>query len=72
MSKSGKVQHFAEGSSQGARGGGSAKAAAVAIPEEALPSGETLDRQLEAVTISESEFAQGSGFVLWRGGGDRV
>lgn len=53
MSKSGKVQHFAEGSSQGARGGGGAKAA---IPEEALPSGESLDRQLEAVTISESEF----------------
>lgn len=53
VSKSGGVQHFAEGSSQGARGGGAK--AAIAIPEEALPSGETLDRQLEAVTISESE-----------------
>lgn len=52
VSTSGRVQHFAEGSSQGARGGG----AKVTIPEEALPSGETLDRQLEAVTISESEF----------------
>ncbi|CBN77126.1 conserved unknown protein [Ectocarpus siliculosus] len=49
VSKTGKVQHFAEGNSQGARGGG----AKPAIPEEALPSGETLDRQLEAVTISE-------------------
>lgn len=50
MSKSGTVQHFSEGDA-GARGGG----ARVAIPEEALPSGETLDRQLEAITISESE-----------------
>ncbi|CAB1102572.1 unnamed protein product [Ectocarpus sp. CCAP 1310/34] len=49
VSKSGKVQHFAEGNSQGARGGG----VKASIPEEALPSGETLDRQLEAVTISE-------------------
>ncbi|CAM9550127.1 unnamed protein product, partial [Hapterophycus canaliculatus] len=49
VSKGGKVQHFAESSSQGARGGG----AKATIPEEALPSGETLDRQLEAVTISE-------------------
>ncbi|CAN0080202.1 unnamed protein product [Ectocarpus sp. 12 AP-2014] len=49
VSKSGKVQHFAEGNSQGARGGG----VKATIPEEALPSGETLDRQLEAVTISE-------------------
>eukprot|EP00752_Nemacystus_decipiens_P007303 g6534.t1 len=49
--RSGRVQHFAEGSSQGARGGGAK--AAIAIPEEALPSRETLDRQLEAVTISE-------------------
>ena len=57
VSKSGKVQHFAEGGSQGARGGGAK--AAIAIPEEALPSGETLDRQLEAVTISESEFCAG-------------
>eukprot|EP00903_Cladosiphon_okamuranus_P008978 g8589.t1 len=51
VSKSGRVQHFAESSSQGARGGGAK--ATIAIPEEALPSGETLDRQLEAVTISE-------------------
>ncbi|CAM9558541.1 unnamed protein product [Ectocarpus fasciculatus] len=49
VSKSGKVKHFAEGNSQGARGGG----AKATIPEEALPSEETLDRQLEAVTISE-------------------
>lgn len=54
MSKGGKVQHFAESNSQGARGG----AAKATIPEEALPSGETLDRQLEAVTISESELAR--------------
>ncbi|CAM9643596.1 unnamed protein product [Scytosiphon promiscuus] len=49
VSKGGKVQHFAESNTQGARGG----AAKATIPEEALPSGETLDRQLEAVTISE-------------------
>lgn len=56
MSKSGRVQHFAEGGAQGARGGaGGGARVAVSIPEEALPSGETLDRQLEAVTISESE-----------------
>ena len=50
VSKSGKVQHFSEGNA-GARGGG----ARAAIPEEALPSEETLNRQLEAITISDSE-----------------
>lgn len=51
VSRSGNVQHFAGGNG-GARGGAGARAA---IPEEALPSEEMLDRQLEAVTISESE-----------------
>lgn len=44
------MQHFSEGNT-GVRGG----ASKVTIPEEALPSEETLERQLEAVTISESE-----------------
>lgn len=46
------MQHFAQQGSTGARAGGTGR---VTIPEEALPSAETLDRQLEAVTISESE-----------------
>ena len=50
MSKSGKVDHFAA-LSAGARVGGPA----LTIPEEALPSEEMLNRQLEAITISESE-----------------
>lgn len=51
VSRSGRVQHFSAGNA-GAREGGDTT---LSIPEEALPSGETLDRQLEAVTISESE-----------------
>lgn len=48
MSKNGKVKNFVSAIT---RSGGPA----LTIPEEALPSEEMLDRQLEAVTISESE-----------------
>lgn len=49
VSKNGKVNHFIHAST---RSGGPA----ITIPEEALPSEEMLDRQLESVTISESEY----------------
>lgn len=62
MSKTGKVQHFAEGNA-GARGGGGR----VSLPEEALPSDEKLDRQLEAVTISESECSERVGLLTEEG-----
>lgn len=58
VSRSGKVQHFTE-SNAGTRGAG----ARAAIPEEALPSEETLDRQLDAITISESERDAGAVMV---------
>lgn len=48
MSKNGKVHNFISAS---ARWGGPA----ITLPVEALPSEEMLDRQLESVTISESE-----------------
>lgn len=56
VSRSGHVQHFAKGGVTGARGEmGDRRVGKVTIPEGALPSEEMLERQLEAVTISESK-----------------
>ncbi|CAM9712398.1 unnamed protein product [Choristocarpus tenellus] len=50
VSRSGRVQHSAGTSSRRGEQGG---AAGLQLPEEALPSEELLERQLESVTISE-------------------
>lgn len=53
------MDHFAREGNVGVRSSpaGLSGASKATIPEEALPSAELLDRQLEAVTISESELS---------------